>query len=197
MMRLWLGVLVGVCLIFSVQVAQACEVPVDDRKIDNDTILCTGNYTITDSGSGGILIINASNLTLDCNGANITRGPGGNPITYGIRRPPPGVDNVTIKNCIIDGAFVGGMYFQNVTNFTIRNNTFLRSDGTCLTVRGVGPKGGGVYEDESRDVLIETNYFGNNCLNSIEIDSGPDRNVIVRNNTIRSTRTSGGHRPVR
>ncbi|MBR9690563.1 hypothetical protein GOV08_02655, partial [Candidatus Woesearchaeota archaeon] len=44
----------------------ACTTPVDNLTINNDTVLCNGTYNIADTGNG-LIIINASGITLECN----------------------------------------------------------------------------------------------------------------------------------
>jgi parallel beta-helix repeat protein len=72
-----------------------CVTPTDDLYINSDTTLCPGFYNIPDSGAEGVIIINASDIVLDCNGATINGTMTGS--VYGIYSR--GFDNVTIKNC--------------------------------------------------------------------------------------------------
>lgn len=72
-----------------------CLVPSNDMRIEKDTKFCPGWYNITDSGAQGAIIINASNIVLDGNGATLMGSGAG----YGIYNP--GFNNVTITNVTI------------------------------------------------------------------------------------------------
>ncbi|MFO8015580.1 MAG: NosD domain-containing protein [Candidatus Woesearchaeota archaeon] len=54
--------------------------PTDDLVINSDTTLATDTYSIDDTGNDGVIIINSSNIVLDCNGAEIMGSGSG----YGI-----------------------------------------------------------------------------------------------------------------
>jgi len=55
---------------------RACFLPKDNLVFngmeDREVSLCPGNYEFLDKGQEGIIIINSSNMTLDCKGASIT-----------------------------------------------------------------------------------------------------------------------------
>jgi hypothetical protein len=49
--------------------------------INEDTVLCPGFYDIPDAGATGVIIINADDVVLDCNGATINGTGSGTLIT--------------------------------------------------------------------------------------------------------------------
>ncbi|HDD72543.1 MAG TPA: hypothetical protein ENG00_00460, partial [Candidatus Aenigmarchaeota archaeon] len=75
----------------------------DDIYINNNTIInvSASPYSIIDENGNGVLIINASNIILDCNGS-VLEGYGNG---TGIRNP--GFVNVTIINCNVTGYHTG------------------------------------------------------------------------------------------
>ncbi|ODS35735.1 MAG: hypothetical protein A7316_03385 [Candidatus Altiarchaeales archaeon WOR_SM1_86-2] len=87
-----------------------CTIPHDDLYINEDTVLCRGVYDINDSCAEGVVIINSSNVVLDCNGA-VLMGNGAIAVGY-TEGYVEGHDaflvfsNITIKNCILDGVAI-------------------------------------------------------------------------------------------
>jgi cysteine-rich repeat protein len=73
------------------------------------------------------LTINASDITLDCNGHSITGTGSISVARYGIRNS--GNDHVTIKNCRISG-FTRGIMISNSDSNTIDNHTLTHNAGT-------------------------------------------------------------------
>jgi len=109
--------LIGLMLasIFTGAVSGACVIPTDNLYINSDTTLCLGFYDIPDADATGVIIINASNVVLDCNGSTINGTGSG----YGIYNP--GFDNVTIKNCTVMN-YGYGIYLNSSDNNTINTN---------------------------------------------------------------------------
>jgi len=123
--------------------------PIDDLYINSNTIICpTETYTIEDSGLPGVVIINASDVELDCNGATINGTGSG----FGIFNP--GFNNVTIKNCNVHNYNVG-IKLANSSSNTIINNTI--SDNNI-----------GIKLDRSEKNKIYNNIFSNLQTNAIE-----------------------------
>lgn len=82
--------------------------------ITNDTEICTQDYhKAYDYADPGVIIIKAPNLVLDCDGARLTGN--GNGIGIYIKH----VDNVTVKNCILDN-YEYGIYAEDSHNIHIR-----------------------------------------------------------------------------
>jgi len=88
---------------------------VDNLYINSNSVLLSGFYKINDSNGDGVIVINTSNVTLDCNYAVFV----GNGSGYWIYNP--GFDNVTIKNCRIEN-YTYGLYIKNANGTKISNN---------------------------------------------------------------------------
>ncbi len=85
--------------------------------MDEDLINCTGVG----------LHINASDITLDCAGYWIRFNESLSPMLYqDIGINVSNKENITIKNCNVEG-FSQGLYFRHTHNFTIINNTVFNS----------------------------------------------------------------------
>ena len=93
-----------------------CTVPTDDLYINGSTTLCPGVYNIPDAGATGVIIINADDIVLDCNGATITGTGSG----YGIWNN--GHDNVTIKNCVVTNYYTGIVLINWADDNIVSNN---------------------------------------------------------------------------
>jgi len=92
-------------------------IPHDDLYINEDTVLAPGFYNLNDNyAPEGIIIINASNIVLDCNYA-VLNGSG-----WGIAIVNHGFDNVTIKNAVIQNFDYGILFYNFTENNTIINN---------------------------------------------------------------------------
>ena len=106
-----------------------CVTPTDDLYINSDTILCPGIDNIPDSGAEGVIIINASNIVLDCNGATLKGDDSG----FGIFNP--GFENVTIKNGNVLNYETGIHLFES-DNSIISNNTISHSSNQGISIEG-------------------------------------------------------------
>jgi parallel beta-helix repeat protein len=93
-----------------------CLVPSNDMRIEKDAKFCPGWYNITDAGAQGVVIINASNIVLDGNGAVINGSGSG----YGIYNP--GFDNVTITNVTIRNYGTGMQLVESDNSIISQNN---------------------------------------------------------------------------
>jgi parallel beta-helix repeat protein len=96
-------------------IGDQCEIP----PITANTTLDGGTYYVRDLGLEGAVVISASNVTLDCNGATligIDEGAG-----YGIY-VPDSVDNVTIQNCTVQG-YRYGLYVDSSSGNQLLDNT--------------------------------------------------------------------------
>jgi len=88
---------------------------IDDLYINSSSVLLYGVYHINDSNGDGVIVINASNIILDCNYTHFI----GNGSGYGIYNP--GFHNVTIKHCWIEN-YTYGIYTKNANGTKILNN---------------------------------------------------------------------------
>ena len=170
--------------------------------VNEDSIL-SGDMSCNGTG----IIINASNVVLDCAGYTINYSTAG-VLGYGINNSG-GYDNVTIKNCnIVEGNsatnFKHGIYFEGADDGTIQNNT--------ITNNGV--KGSGIYLTSSSSNISENTIttsgiygFGiqltsssnsnisENIINTTQIDADAvwiykdsDNNLFQNNNIAQSGR---------
>ena len=112
-----------------------CTVPVDNFYVNNNITLCSGNYFIDDTGFDGVLIANASNINVDCNGAGISGNAGG--IFIGVSSK----DNVNFSNCNAGnyrfGIFTNGATNLSFTNSTLSATNFYLQSGRNLVLRNV------------------------------------------------------------
>ena len=126
----------------------------------------TGNRTLTEDIDGPV-VINADNITLDCQDHKIT-GPGGYNSDIGISLY--GNSNVTVKNCAIE-KFGWGIYLENSVN-----NTFIKND--------IFNNGAGVFlMCSSGNEFSENNIFDNGLGLGISNDTClASNNLIYHNN---------------
>gem|GEM_PF-6030811 len=110
--------LAGPCLNISDVYLNGTDSGVANVYINEDTTLCSSGpfYNIPDPEQNGVLIINASNIFLDC--ANVTIN--GTDIGYGVYNY--NFDNVTIRNCKIWN-YRDGIHLDGAQNNTLFNNT--------------------------------------------------------------------------
>lgn len=100
-------------------------IPHDNLYINEDTVLARGFYNLEDDYEPeGIIIINASNIVLDCNFA-VLNGNG-----WGYAIVNNGFHNVTIKNAIIQN-FEWSVYIESGENNVITYNE-LAEASICL-----------------------------------------------------------------
>ena len=106
---------------------------IDNLNVSQDLTFCANSYNINDTGPNGVIIINSSDIILDCNNATLNGTGSG----YGIYNP--GFDNVTIKNCKITN-YEYGIYIENsdsskiVYNQILYNNIGIYSFGSNSTI---------------------------------------------------------------
>jgi parallel beta-helix repeat protein len=186
-----------------------CITPTDDLYINSDTTLCPGFYNIPDSGAEGVIIINASNVVLDCNGATLN-GTGS-----GIGIFNPGFENVTLKNGNVLNYGIG-IHLSESDNSIISNTNVSQSSNQGISIdsshycdvygnrvsfsgdRGITFGGGGnnaVYDNtvynNSAYGAIEAIYSDNNEIynntayfNSWGIATNHGSNNLIYENTI-------------
>lgn len=143
-----------------------------DSELDNNKYIKL-NQSINTTSTCINDLTGKSNVTIDCNGYNITcsdtcTGYGIYLISY---------SNTTIKNCKINGYFDSGIYTNNLTSGTI-NNTIIENS-----------KDRGIYLYQSENNTITnttiTNISGTNvCMGGICISSSS--NTHITNSTINS-----------
>ncbi len=158
-----------------------------------DTVLCTGDYEFVDSDGGVFVRILADDVTFDCNGSRLwTQIPWNSRYyTWGINTYHYGSDifsnNVTVKNCIIDG-FKHGMEIYTYSNNNIihrnsfiNNETSLRSysSTTSLDYNGLGNHWGYYDEpgegcnDTDNNGMCDSQYGGGNLIDHFPLTGAP------------------------
>ncbi|NCN64601.1 MAG: hypothetical protein GW779_00665 [Candidatus Altiarchaeum hamiconexum] len=164
-----------------------CFVPYDDMYINVDTILCYGVYNIVDSGTSGVIIINKSNVVLDCGGATLN----GSSYGYGIHLS--GYDNITIKNCNLVDYTVGIKIYGSKGNGIFRNNISKNGDGifmegshNTISNNNISLNGNGIYCWGGFLHNISNNEVAKNSNIGIQIRLSDNNSVT--NNQIYSNR---------
>jgi len=116
--------LIGMLIIFSPSSEAYCNITnssgsftlVDDTYVNTDsTLVANETCSISDSGASGVIIVNASNIILDCNGTNLVGTSSGRGIYQDSK------NNVTIKNCNITD-YDYGIYLKSSSNNNLSNN---------------------------------------------------------------------------
>ena len=157
-----------------------CVAPSDNMLISSNTAICGGNYTIDDQGSTGVLIINSSNITLECDNTSIT----GNKSGVGVYND--GYDNVTIKNCNFNSYHIG-INLKNVESNTLLYNGASDNTGYGIVLEHVGSSNleSNIAGYNNEGILLSES--DDNQLNSNEVCA----NIEVDIHLINSTRNSG------
>jgi hypothetical protein len=160
--------LIGLILIISIigisnEVIGACvditsiNNTINPYNVNSNTILCNnGTLYNNASATSGSIILNASNVVLDCNFTKII----GNNTGYGVYSQQK--INITIQNCIID-SYKYGIYNFRYSNLTVDNNT----------ISGISANAGiGIYIERA-NVLVASEWatIKNNFINIPEYKS--------------------------
>jgi len=133
-----------------------CVTPVEDLYINNDTELCSGTYYLNDSTGDGVLIINASNITITCNdtyiiGSQISNSKG----IFG-----DGKTNVTLVGCSFSG-FDYGIFFNGSTGGNMNLNISENTANNCST---------GIYlQDVSASTIAQNTVYDSSTAISCKI----------------------------
>ncbi|MFO7872721.1 MAG: NosD domain-containing protein [Candidatus Undinarchaeales archaeon] len=142
----------------------------DEYVINESTLLCNSTYNMDDSDNNGALIINKSNVVLNCNGSTIKGSIGSS--GYGIFAENK--TNITITGCSIS-TYKQGIYFNDSSNILILNNTVAASS-FCL--------GSGIKFKFSQNNTIDNNKIKSNSLYGISLAFCSES--LITNNLIRS-----------
>ncbi|MFH1685251.1 MAG: right-handed parallel beta-helix repeat-containing protein, partial [Candidatus Micrarchaeota archaeon] len=176
-------------------------------------IVNPGTYTLTtdlvdglialDSGENGCYWINTSNVVLDCQGHSIT-STNGTPVGVYIFQA---LDNVTVKNCEINGfayaISIQGTQSGNLTGLNILNNTLNSTDVDMAVYRVDGAIVDGNTADPTLDFLLVSNSLISNNFVSGTGSSGinlrgesaslTSSNNTLLNNTVLGVGKHGFH----
>ncbi|MGQ9625202.1 MAG: NosD domain-containing protein, partial [Candidatus Bathycorpusculaceae bacterium] len=147
-------------------------IPHDDMYINEDTVLASGFYNLEDNYEPeGIIIINASDIVLDCNYA-VLNGSG-----WGVAIVNHGFDNVTIKNAVIQNFDYGILFYEYTENNVILDNKIsqCKYDGVWFCDYYGEPVG--------NNITIVRNEISL-CEYGIELDAVSNINVTLNNVTL-------------
>ncbi|MFC1753721.1 MopE-related protein [Thermoproteota archaeon] len=181
----------------TINVNITCIVPTDNMTISADTKLCAGTYNLAEG-----IVINESNVLLDCSQAEIIGSgygigvyvSGDYNISYweektnswsnlsaitgnmtGFLDSIDFIENITIKNCRIDG-FNQGMNLTGVRNLVLEDNTLLNNDAGLVI---------GAYEGYAAYNEIYQGYYGiagallNYSLDNNEVHDNADSGIFA------------------
>ena len=161
---------------YGTKVSRAGTSPEYDFSINQDTLLCSKTYSFGDqSAANGVLIINADNIELDCNGAVISNpSPASADKAISITTK----NNIKINSCNTTG-FGYGVYAEGMTNSLINNSLFFSALNGVAVYLGVDSSNVG----SSNNYLDKINITTNNPLSiganiGIRIYANSQNNVI-------------------
>jgi len=149
---------------------EACVEPKDDLRIDQNTSLCAGTYTLSDQQDPGVLIIDAPGVTLDCNSAKLVGSD-----HHGVGVNLGAFEKVTIKNCNIQyygiGIQVDGAVLLQLINNVVSDNVVgmeVRNAGDSLLQNNTAD-----YNRHEGIIIRDSNSTqlnGNTSCSNVEVD---------------------------
>jgi len=163
-------VLLSLIIFSSASGQEPCVEPKDDLRISEDTILCPHSYGLSDSQDPGVLIIDSSGITLDCNSAKLV----GNS-NRGIGISLEGHENVTIMNCDLQFYNVG-IRVKNALRPRIIHNMLADNDvGIVIrnTDRALLVRNSAVYNRLEGIIILDsvtTQVNQNIACSNVEVD---------------------------
>jgi parallel beta-helix repeat protein len=164
------------------------NMPTSSCSVSQDTTFSQGIYSVNLG-----IIINKSNLVLDCNNSWIY----GANLNFGIRAQDK--TGITIKNCKLTnyeyGVYLRNTSYSRVLNNTINDNSiyglFLReSDNNEISYNQMVKNVNGIYAQISDNNVFYKNHLSNNSIEGIEIDFSLN-NAIISNEVINNTDAYG------
>ena len=164
--------------------AAACTTPTNDLYINANTTLCAGTYYLNDSGSNGVLIINASNIELDCNDATLI----GNSSGYAIYWWGTTYSNLTFKDCNLQnysGGIVGRCGYTGKVDISSSEFSYMANNSATTDA--------GIYVEDASNGNISDNVFISNDGSS-DIVIRDSNYYIISDNTINNSLASYGIR---
>ena len=188
-------------LITTAAVEASCINVTDDLYVNENRTLCLGTYNISDNASNGLIIINASNIVLDCNNSVII----GNSSGYGIYID--NFDNVTVENCNIYN-YSRGFYLDSADNNILKSNTAMNNsedgfylgkqceDNRLINNTANFNQGSGFRLEQSTTInnIMTNNIILNNTY-AIYFAASSKYNILINsilNNSITADVKSGG-----
>jgi hypothetical protein len=164
-----------------------CTNVVDDLYVNENTVLCPGTYNVNDTNGDGVIIINASGVTLNGNGAVIV-GDG-----TGIGVFMENKNNATILGCEIEN-FDEAMHLNLTSGSVVRNNIVnqtnhgihvLNSDNVQIENNAIEYSEAGIEFDYVNGSNVNDNYVAGSLegINIYHSDNNMlDNNVVENSN---------------
>jgi hypothetical protein len=141
---------------------------------------CLAQDLATSQSGGGGIVINASNVVLDCNGFGISNTNDGN---GDVGVATSGRSGVTVANCRVTGFNEGIVFGAKSATGTIRDNTVRNAAASGIVAWGrdvqilgnsvIDTKGGGTGLDYSHGIVVSAYAPGT-----------PSRDMVVRGNRV-------------
>ena len=168
----------------------AILLPSNNLYINESTVLNSGAspYSITDSDQNGVIIINSSNVVLDCNGSTILgpdTGKGAGIVNMGF-------DNVTIKNCTVKDYYVG-IYMWNAKGCRIENNIISDIGSYGIELSGYSDSniiGNDIASSGLSGIIVRDSSTNNVLSNNIITSNFVGVNISSSNNTLSNNNIS-------
>ena len=136
----------------------------DGFNVIGDVTLCEGTYYLTDDDYLGAIIIDADDVTFDCNNANLVSAVDHS----GIGIMNNGSDTVTIINCNVTNFYIGVGIVSSSNNYLIDN---LISDNDMY----------GLIVRDSLDTIILSNQVTNNNWVGISYSNSNGGTLMANN----------------
>lgn len=134
-----------------------CVIPEDGMVVNNNVILCAGNYNLP---SG--IVVGRSNITLSCGGATLMGNDNGQ-YTGSTGIYANGKKNLKIKNCIVEN-YQYGLHLVIADNSIVSNNILRKNTG------------GNGYIDSSKNLTVINNELRDtNDLGLILVNSSSNK----------------------
>lgn len=198
----FLSLLISVSSVYA-KVIDQC--PADDTYLNEDTLInISGPCHVKDKGKSGVLRINSSGITLNCNGFELVGSFETHPedaYKFGIFAQDYG--NATIKNCVIKNYGDGILMFESNNNSLI-NNTLVDNFNGIVIDNGTKNK---IYNNSfssnvegvlllpvATDNYIYSNHISKKGGVGIEIEGSYGN--IVSNNTFQGINGSSSWRGI-
>ena len=172
-----------------------CTVPTEDLYITESTVLCPGTYGFPDDGAPGVLIIDADEVTLDCDGTTLVGDDEGRGILL------DGHEHVEIRGCTIRDYFYG-ILVENAGDAMLVDNELTDnrfgilvddSGGIQLERNTTTYNHDGILLFSSADALLDSNMSCSNqetdvqaqdTVNSAGVDNECDHAVNWRDEAV-------------
>jgi parallel beta-helix repeat protein len=167
------------CFLFTIFLGAAiaaCQP--DNTYINTNTTLSAETCYVNDSGAAGVLIINASNIVLDCAGYTTIGNDAGSGIAFSTTTP--NTANVTIRNCNIVN-YTTGIYDSGTsrTGNIFEYNSITGASAEAGTAKGIALG--------TQNSTVQYNNVSSTYM-AIFVSSTNVKNVTIRYNRVNASR---------